>query len=672
MTHVARGLAPMLLAVICCLLGASPAHAQMPQLYRVQFHDADDLAGLAAQLDVWEVNHDEHWVLAPLAPSTVTELASARTVTVAPNQSGLASHALTASQLSQDTGIPGYACYRTLTETEATLADLVESHPNLAELHVLGPSWERATLANGGHELLGLILTNRLRTGEKPVFALIGAIHARELTTAETALRFAEWLLANYDTDPTVTWLLDNTEIHVIPVANPDGRVRAETGLYWRKNTNSSLGQCSEDPLFGGYGVDLNRNSSFQWAACPGCSSGNACAVTYRGTSPASEPETSALEDYLRGVFHSRRPADFTTPSPAHTPGLLISLHSYGRLVLFPWGWTRDASPNFDALNTLGSKFGYHLDYRVCQGGADNCLYRTDGTTDDWAYGELGIAAYTFELGTAFFQDCDSYEEQIFPQVMDALRYAALVTPRPFEFPAGPDIITLTATAPNDGWSTLDLAAESSRYAGSSDPIPVRAVTAARYTLNANPWDAAAPTWPFTQTSDAGVQPATFTTALEAACLPAGRHTVVAQSMNESGHWGAPAVTHLTIDTPRTVTAALSDATAMSGAPLLHTLVVTNTGTTTTTYALNALPSVWIVNVPTSTIGPLPAGASTELTVETIAPNQNAGAIAPAGIEIRGLDDPTTCVRVYATATVQPWRMRLPLMLTTLPSEPTR
>ena len=29
-------------------------------------------------------------------------------------------------------------------------------------------------------------------------------------------------------------------------------------------------------------------------------------------------------------------------------------------------------------------------------------LYPTSGTSDDWAYGDLGIAAFTFEMGTTF------------------------------------------------------------------------------------------------------------------------------------------------------------------------------------------------------------------------------------------------------------------------------
>ncbi|MCK7513506.1 MAG: hypothetical protein MZV70_62120 [Desulfobacterales bacterium] len=49
----------------------------------------------------------------------------------------------------------------------------------------------------------------------------------------------------------------------------------------------------------------------------------------------------------------------------------------------------------------FGRKLAYFNSYVPQQ--AYN-LYATDGSTDDWVYGWLGIAAYTFEMGTAFFR----------------------------------------------------------------------------------------------------------------------------------------------------------------------------------------------------------------------------------------------------------------------------
>ena len=68
-----------------------------------------------------------------------------------------------------------------------------------------------------------------------------------ELTTAELVMRFGEMLLAQYGMDPDVTWLLDHTELHIVPIANPDGRKRAEAGILWRKNTNLDDAACWKD-----------------------------------------------------------------------------------------------------------------------------------------------------------------------------------------------------------------------------------------------------------------------------------------------------------------------------------------------------------------------------------------------------------------------------------------
>ncbi|NIV31745.1 MAG: peptidase M14, partial [Anaerolineae bacterium] len=183
----------------------------------------------------------------------------------------------------QTSGIPGYPCYRTVEETHADLSTLAADHPDLASWLDVGDSWEKVTGALPGYDLHALVLTNRAVPGPKPKFLLMAAIHARELATAELAARFAEGLVADYGTDPDVTWLLDYFELHVLPMTNPDGRKQAESGEYWRKNTDDDDG-CA---IFPYYGTDLNRNSSFHW----GGASTSPCYETYQGPSAASEPE---------------------------------------------------------------------------------------------------------------------------------------------------------------------------------------------------------------------------------------------------------------------------------------------------------------------------------------------------------------------------------------------
>jgi hypothetical protein len=207
----------------------------------------------------------------------------------------------------QTEGIPGYPCYRTVEETLASGQALAAAYPGLAEWIDIGDSWEK-TAAGGlpGYDLLVLRLTNESVGGAKPDLWVEGAIHSRELTTAETATRFAEHLLANYDVDPDITWLLDHNEIHILLQTNPDGRKHAEAGEQWRKNTNGNY--CG--PTSSYRGADLNRNFDFYWGCCGG-SSGDPCSRP-SGCQPASDRRLQAIQSYVAN-FPDWRPDDLVT-----------------------------------------------------------------------------------------------------------------------------------------------------------------------------------------------------------------------------------------------------------------------------------------------------------------------------------------------------------------------
>ncbi|NJN84451.1 MAG: hypothetical protein HC802_20680 [Caldilineaceae bacterium] len=394
---------------------------------------------MAGTHDVWEVNHDAGYALALLTPDEAARLrADGYPVEMAQEQSALTE--MTTVRSTDAGGIGGFPCYRTVAESYADMATLAATHPTLAAWVDFGDSWDKNQAGGpAGNDLRALVLTNQARSGEKFRFLLIAAIHARELATAELAARFAEQLLAGYGQDPDLTWLLDFGEIHIVPIMNPDGRLFAEQGLSWRKNTNNSDGCFLDNPAFTGYGVDLNRNSSFKWALCEtgNCSSTDACATTFRGRAAASEPETQAIQTYARALFDDQRGPEDEAAAPGETSGVFISLHSYGKLILYPWGWQAAPSPNGAQMETLAQKFGYFTNYTVCQAGASGCLYQTDGTTDDWTYGELGVASFTFEIGTTFFQSCSYFEQSILEQNSDALLYAAKAARRPYQTPAG-------------------------------------------------------------------------------------------------------------------------------------------------------------------------------------------------------------------------------------------
>ena len=445
----------------------------------------------------------------------------------------------------QRAGIPGYPCYRTVEETFQTAQDIVANYPALATWSDVGDTWEKVTPGGAlGYDMNVLILTNSAIAGPKPKLFMTTSIHAREYTPAELSTRFAEFLVTNYGADPDATWILDHHEIHLMLHANPDGRKQAETGLSWRKNTNQNYCGATSTAR----GADLNRNFVFQWGCCNGSSSSQ-CSETYRGPSPASEPEVQVIQDYLRAIFPDQRPDPLPSPAPADATGVYLDIHSYSELVLWPWGFTSTVAPNGPALQTLGRKFAYFNSYTPEQAIG---LYPTDGTTDDFGYGELGVASYTFELGTSFFQACSIFENTILPDNMAALKYAAKVVRTPYLTPAGPDALNVVATP--DTITVGDpvfvtATVNDTRFNNSNGAEPTQAIAAAEYYIDTPPWQAGAVAFPMAATDgtfNSTVEGVTAT--VNTSSLTTGRHLIFVRGKDAANNWGAFSAVFLDVE----------------------------------------------------------------------------------------------------------------------------
>lgn len=153
---------------------------------------------------------------------------------------------------------------------ENDMDGLSEEYPGVVTKHTFGKTVEN-------NPVNGLSIGN-----PDNVIALIGYTHAGE-SGAELLLYAAERILADHRE------LLNNAGLVIIPVVNIDSRDRLIKGIpgYQRKNSN---------------GVDLNRNYPANWDVVDdsyGILTTDPFAGTYRGPSPASEPETKAVIEMI-------------------------------------------------------------------------------------------------------------------------------------------------------------------------------------------------------------------------------------------------------------------------------------------------------------------------------------------------------------------------------------
>jgi hypothetical protein len=511
----------------------------------ISFHDAlleSDLAqhALTLQLDdedVARLAHDGY------AMERATAFIARRNATLdvveraGPGATLLGKRAVSGTDAATGLAIPGFPCYPTVEETEAAAQAIVAAHPALATWTDVGDSWEKVH-GFGGHDIFVLKLTNHAITGTKPKLLITSAIHAREYTTAPIALAFAQQLADGYGTNADATWILDHHEIHFMLQVNPDGRKQAETGLLWRKNTDQAY--CGATSV--NRGADLNRNFEFSWNDTGGRgSSGAQCNETYRGPSAGSEPETQAIENYARAIFPDSRGPDKGDAAPADTPGMHIDLHSYADMVLWPWGDVNTPTGNGTALQTGGRHLAFFNQYEPTQSIG---LYPTDGTSDGVSYGELGVANYTLEMGTSFFEGCTSYEATTKPRNLAALLYAARVVRTPYITPAGPDVGALKlkpAKAVSAGTLvTLSGSATDLVFNDTNGTQPTHPIGAVEYYVDVPPWlpgAVANPLAPADGSFDATVE--AFTGKVSTAGWKKGKHLVYVRAQDAAGNWGA-------------------------------------------------------------------------------------------------------------------------------------
>lgn len=219
---------------------------------------------------------------------------------------------------------------------------------------------------------------------DEPEILYNALIHAREPGSMQQLLYFMFYLVENYNSDTTIRRMLDHTELYFILCINPDGYVHNEQtfpegGGMWRKNRRINYNNS--------IGVDPNRNFGYMWGYDDYGSSPVPTSQTYRGDSAFSEPETRLIRDFAE----------------SHDFNIVMNYHSYGNLLLHPWGYISYIYPDdylqirdMAAMLTRKNHFSF--------GQPSKLLYLVNGDATDWFYSEQtakpGSISFTPEVGS--------------------------------------------------------------------------------------------------------------------------------------------------------------------------------------------------------------------------------------------------------------------------------
>ena len=291
--------------------------------------------------------------------------------------------------------------------------------------------------------------------------------HAREPSSLQQTIFYMWYLLENYETNAEIKSIVDNTELYFVPCLNPDGYIFNESnnskgGGMWRKNRR---------PNDKNTGVDLNRNYSY--ITSNGDETWNTAGTsgpsgdTYAGSTPFSEPETQAL----RWLVEQN---DFK---------VALNAHSYGDLLLFPYGYGRNKhSPEHEIFKSVS-------EFMVSDNNFNNVisseLYPAAGNSDDFMYGMVRkvdggtrnkIYAMTPEIGNSFWLPASAIESMCKTMMFTNLS-AAQVAGNSATIKDNSASVFIETTASNIDYEIQRIGFESGSFTVSLTPVSTNIIT---------------------------------------------------------------------------------------------------------------------------------------------------------------------------------------------------
>lgn len=221
------------------------------------------------------------------------------------------------------------------------------------------------------------------------------AIHGREYLTTQLVMKQLETYAKEYDTGMfhgrTYREIFSEVALVVVPMTNPDGVSVSQLGtesirskelralvesFYERDGAGVTKEYFYRRYKANANGVDLNRNFAYGWEEYGGPSV--PAADRYKGTAPASEPETQVL-------------IALTEREPVRAA---VSYHATGSLLYWDFGQT---GPLRERCLSLVEAVQKVTGYRIVYAESDK---QDEAGYCEWAVGMMGIPEVTIEIGT--------------------------------------------------------------------------------------------------------------------------------------------------------------------------------------------------------------------------------------------------------------------------------
>ena len=226
--------------------------------------------------------------------------------------------------------------YRDFAKVESDLKAIIANYPKLTSLETYG-------LTKGGRSMYSL----KVSTGgeNKPKLMITAATHGDELITTEVLMSLTNELLAGYGVDSRLTKIIDSRDIYIIPVVSPDSFEARERYVQ------------RQDP-----------NRSYPWP----------------------DNINNKTVDVIQGMMDYTNKMKFTGS---------LDLHAYGRLVMYPWAYTKKVPAAADESGFKDLVQSMAKDNQYTSGQISKTIYVAEGSSADYFYWKSGTRAIAAELG---------------------------------------------------------------------------------------------------------------------------------------------------------------------------------------------------------------------------------------------------------------------------------